>query len=412
MMIGDHLQMALTSIRASRLRSFLTLLGVIIGVASVITSVGLAEGVKNQINQETNKFGNDVLTVRPGKILNKDQQGSIVGINIVGQTSTSAALTEKDYVTLSGIEGVKSAIPLSLTTGLPTYDKKSFNDAITIGTSSDLPQILSQEIEFGRFFSADEKDKNVAVIGQGVAEKLFEETVPLSKSFTYRGKEFIVYGVFEQFKNASLSQGIDFNNAIFIPYNAAKNVSGGNAQLYEILVKMNNVNQTASVEADIAKKIKANHGGQEDFTILKADDTQGIANSIIDLITVLVSGIAGISMFVGGIGIMNVMLVAVTERTREIGLRKAVGATNRQILSQFMIESTVLSVWGAIIGVALAGLINLGIRIFTNLQPIISWEVVVFACAVSVLTGVLFGLAPAVKASRKDPIEALRAGLF
>lgn len=412
MMLGDHLHMALTSIRASRLRSFLTLLGVIIGVASVITSVGLAEGVKKQINQETNKFGNDVLTVRPGKILNKNQQGSIVGINIVGQTSTTASLTEKDFVSLNDISHVDSAIPLSITTGLPTYQKTSFNDAVTIGTTPEFPQILSQDIEFGRFFDNQETDKNVAVIGQGVAEKLFQETVPLSKSFEFRGKEFVVYGVFEKFKNPSISQGIDFNNAIFIPYNSAKNVSGGEAQLYEILVKMSDQKQAEKVEAGITKKLKENHGGQEDFTILRSDDTEAIASSIIDLITILVTGIAGISMFVGGIGIMNVMLVAVTERTREIGLRKAVGATNRQILSQFMIESTVLSVWGAAIGVAFAGLLNILIRIFTNLQPVMSWQVIVFATAVSVLTGVLFGLAPAVKAARKDPIEALRAGLF
>jgi len=125
----------------------------------------------------------------------------------------------------------------------------------------------------------------------------------------------------------------------------------------------------------------------------------------------MIAGIAAISMLVGGIGIMNVMLVSVTERTREIGLRKAVGATDNQIMSQFMIEAAVLSVWGAFIGVLFSGLINLGIRIFTNLQPVIAWEVVLFACTISVIIGVVFGLAPAVKAARKDPIDALRSNI-
>jgi putative ABC transport system permease protein len=412
MMISDNLMMALGSIRSSRLRSFLTLLGVIIGVTSVITSVSLAEGVKRQISEETNKLGNDVLTIRPGKILSQDQQGFIVGINSIGGATTTATLTEADLKVVRNTPGVESSAVMNLVTGLPTYQKEKFNNAITIGTTPELPEMLSQEVEFGRFFNNSESEKKVAVIGKNVAEDLFDENVPLSKSFKFRGHEFVVYGIFERFESASFSQGIDFNNAIFIPYDVAKSVSGGSSQLYGILARVDDENKLEQVSSNLKKGLVKSHAGQEDFSILKPEDTRAVTNNIINLITAMIAGIAAISMLVGGIGIMNVMLVSVTERTREIGLRKAVGATNRQIMSQFMIEATVLSVWGAMIGVALSGLINLGIRIFTNLQPVIAWEVIVFATTISVIIGIVFGLAPAVKAARKDPIDALRANLF
>lgn len=412
MMLADNMQMALYSIRTSRLRSFLTLLGVIIGVTSVITSVSLAEGVKRQIGQETDKLGSDVLTIRPGKVLSKDQQGFVLGLNQIAGTSTAAVIKESDLKIVRDAPGVKSTAALSLITGVPEYEGREFDDAITIGTSEELPEILKQELEFGKFFNSTEYDRKVAVVGQGVAEKLFGEAVPISKSFQFRGHEFVVFGVFERFKTASLSQGIDFNNAIFIPYEISKSVSGGNIALHTIMAKVDDPLKIDQAAQAVNARLKDNHAGQEDFTILKPQDTRAVTNKIIDLITAMIAGIAAISMLVGGIGIMNVMLVSVTERTREIGLRKAVGATDTQILSQFMIEAAVLSVWGALIGVILSGLINLTFRIFTNLQPVISLDIIFFACTISVIIGVVFGLAPAIKAARKDPIEALRTNLF
>lgn len=410
-MLFDNFNIALNSIRASRLRSFLTLLGVIIGVVSVVTSVSLGEGIKKQISDETNKYGNDVVTVRPGKVLNKDQKGLITGINLLGQTSTTAALTESDLLVAEKTKNVDVVAPLNLMTGLPKYNATEYNDAVIIGTTPGLPQIISQDIEFGRFFDSTEKDKKVAVVGAGVAQNLFGEMVPLSKSFTIRGHEFIVYGVFQRFKNPSIAQGIDFNNAIFIPYSTAKSVSGDSAQFYELLVKANSVENLDGVAVDLNRRIADNRAGQEDFTILKTNDTQALTSTVIDLVTLMIGGIAIISMLVGGIGIMNIMLVSVTERTKEIGLRKAIGASDGQILSQFLIEATVLSIWGAAIGVILSVLINFGIRIFTNLEPVLQWEVFVFACGVSIIIGIIFGFAPAVKAARKDPIDALRSGL-
>lgn len=409
MMFSDYFQMAIASIRANRLRSLLTLLGIIIGVAGVVTSVSIGEGVKQQIGQETHKLGQDVVSVRPGNVLDKDQSGIVSGINTLASSSQSGSvLSEKDLAAIRESKKVNTVVPLSLATGLPKTESREFNDSVIIGTTTNLPEMLHQKIEFGGFFSGDDEGKNVAVIGTRVAEKLFGEFAPLGNTFTLRGEEYIVRGVFESFESTALSQGIDFNNAIFIPYSTSKRISGG-VQFYEILAKLNNKDQINTAMADITEKLKSSRGGEEDFTILRANDSIASTNSVIALITSMVVVIAAIAMIVGGIGIMNIMLVSVTERTREIGIRKAVGASDAQIGWQFLVEAAVLSIWGAIIGVVVSGLINLFLRVMTDLQPVIVPEVMAFAMVVSVLVGVLFGAAPAFKAAKKDPIEALRS---
>lgn len=410
-MFKDNLRMAINSIRAARFRSFLTLLGVIIGVFSVITSVSLAEGVRNQVSTETTKLGNDVLTVRPGHVIQRDSGSLITGVNILGPASTSAILSEKDLATIRESDGIKSVVPLNLVSGLPNFQNKTYQQALIIGTSPGLPQMINQSTEYGNFFGEDDRDKKVAVIGSSVAEKLFGQLGPVGQSFKIRDQEFIVKGVLERNRNVSVSHGVDFNNALFIPYQAAKDLNSGVAQSYEILVRVDNLENIDSTEAALVSSLKNNRGGQEDFTILQASDTQAVTSSVLDLITAMVGAVAVISMLVGGIGIMNIMLVSVTERTREIGIRKAVGAADYQILRQFILEAAVLSAWGAVLGVIFSILFNIGIRIFTNLQPVISWEVVVVSLFASVIIGVIFGTAPAVKAARKDPIDSLRYGL-
>lgn len=410
MMAGDNFQMARTSIRANRLRSFLTLLGIIIGVVGVITSVSIGEGVKRQLNRETTKLGQDVVSIRPGNILSRDQSGLVSGINTLASSSSRGSfLSENDLEVVRKNQDINTVVPLSLVSGLPKTEVREFPDGVVIGTTTNLPGMLAQDIESGGFFSGEDENKNVAVIGTRVAEKLFGEYAPLGETFNFRNEEFIVRGVFENFEHSPLSQGIDFNNAIFIPYSSAKSISGGNIQFYEILAKLNNQEKIPQAIAAISETLKISHGGEEDFTILRANDSLASTNNVVHLVTTMVLAVAIIAMVVGGIGIMNMMLVSVTERTKEIGIRKAVGASDKQIGLQFLVEAAILSVWGALIGVTLAGVLNLFLRIMTNLEPVIVWEVVVFAGVISVLVGVLFGAAPAYKAAKKDPIDALRS---
>jgi ABC-type antimicrobial peptide transport system permease subunit len=232
--------------------------------------------------------------------------------------------------------------------------------------------------------------------------------VPLGQGFSFHDQDFVVRGIFKEFKNATLSLDTDFNNAIFIPYSVAQDLTENNASIYEILAVPGNPAKADAVADTITKNLTQSHGNQQDFTVLKQDESLNVTSTILNLLTRLIGGIAAISLLVGGIGIMNVMLVSVTERMHEIGIRKAIGATSRQIMSQFLIEATILSLVGGVIGVILSIVVNFVIRIFTDIQPVVSWQVVVIAAGVSLVVGIIFGTAPALKAARKDPIEALR----
>ncbi len=408
MMFAENFRMARTSLRSARLRSFLTMLGIIIGVVSVITIFSLGEGVKRQLQGEANHLGNGIVTVRPGKLVNRDQIGTITGVNLLFNFSATP-LSEQDLTTVTKTPGVKSAVPFSLIVGSASADKRSFDKGFIIGTTSQMPDLLKQKVEFGSFFNDEDQGKRTAVIGRGVAEQLFQEAVPIGKSMQIRGQEFIVRGVFEKFETSALNPGVDFNAAIFIPSDTGKAISGNQVQIYQILAQLDKPDEAVSTAATLSAALQRSHGGQEDFTVLKQGEAVSASGEVIRLVTRMIALVAAISLLVGGIGIMNVTLVSVSERTREIGLRKAIGATNAQIRNQFMIEAGLLSFWGATVGVIIAGLLNLAIRIFSDFQPVITWQVVLASMGVSVLVGLIFGTAPAIKASRKNPIDALRS---
>jgi putative ABC transport system permease protein len=408
-MLSEHIKIALASVRAARLRSFLTMIGVIVAVVGVITIFSLGEGIKHQVSGQSDRVGQDLITVRPGKIVDRNEQGEITGINWLSFI-TSSALTSKDLEVVKNNQNIEMAVPVSVINGVPQIGQTKFGDGFIMATTNDFPEVSSQKVEFGNFFDQYDTDRRVAVIGQGVAEKLFKENVPVSKSLQIRGENFVVSGVFERVPANPLDYGADYNDAVFIPYNVGEQIIGDDLSIYEIMARPTS-KDPAKIDEAIAglnNDLRNNHGGQDDFTVLRQEEMVAVADSMLKTITRSLSIIAGVSLLVGGVSIMNVMLVAVTERTREIGIRKAVGATNRQIQKQFLIEAVVISAWGAFVGIVIAFALNFALTVFTNLQPVIAWQVVVGSALSAVAVGVVFGLIPAIKASRKDPIEALR----
>lgn len=406
--ITGNLRTGIDSVRKSKVRSFWTMLGIIIGVSSVISIVAIGDGIKYQIGGQIHHYGSNLITIRTSE-LKVGAGTSNSNIGDLSGFSVSGTLTTKDINTVSQASGVGASAPLTLVSGNVKGQNGIFKSGYVIGTSSALPSLLNQSLAFGNFFSDSDNNSTVAILGQHAADAMFNENVPLGQSLSFHGQTFIVDGIFNQFNATPLSQQADLNNAIFIPNDVAESLTDNTAPTYEILARSNNTYQTKLVAHNIQAALNYSHGGDSGFSVLTGNQNLAVNNSILDLLTRLIAGVAGISLLVAGIGIMNVMQVSVSERVREIGIKKAVGATNRQILSQFMVEASLLSLLGGIIGIALAYLIEISIRLATDLRPTISWQIVVIASGVSLIVGVVFGTVPAVKAARKDPIDALRA---
>jgi len=405
---NGHLKAGFDSVRGAKLRSFWTMLGIIIGVASVIVIVSIGEGVKQQVSGQIQHLGKDLITVRPGQL--RPGAASNNDPELITGLGVSAPITNKDVATIKNTKGVAATAPLTILTGASKTESTTYDEGFVIGTTPDLPGLLNQSVAYGSFITDDDAGTNVAILGTHAADMLFEdENVPLGRTFSYHGQDFIVRGIFNSFTSTPLNEQANFNKAIFIPNDVANTLTKNAAPIYEVLAKPADTNQTTAVANRIEKQLNDTHGGRSNLQISSGNQNISESDSIVGLLTRLIAGVAAISLIVGGIGIMNVMLVSVSERTHEIGIRKAVGATNRQILDQFMIESTVLSFVGGIIGIGVAFLVEIFLRLATNLHPVITWQVVVIAAGVSFVLGVVFGTVPAFKAARRDPIEALRS---
>ena len=409
MMVLTNVKMALDSLRSARWRTFLTMLGVIIGVTSVVTTVSLGEGIKAQIIHEINRMGSDTLTISQGTI--RPTKTGLESFNLFGELGDSS-LTEQDYNTVVQTPNVAYAAPASFM-GYPLtnpFDSATppLETGLIMASNEHIIEIFNQKVQYGEFFTASEQDKNIAVIGRTVADKLYGELSPIGKNLRIHNQDFFIKGIMETYPDSPIDLGLDFNNIVYIPFEAGKKLGRSDTQIRRIFAKVSDANAIDQTKATIEQSILQTHGGQKDFSVLKQDEYFGLINTVFTLLTTFIAGIAGISLLVGGIGIMNIMLVSVSERTREIGIRKAIGATNRQILYQFMIEAMVISILGGIIGVGISGGIAGALRVYTDLKPIINPEVVMVAGGVALAVGLTFGIAPALKAARKDPIAALR----
>ena len=396
----DNLKLALHSLQAAKGRSFLTMLGIIIGVTAVILVVCIGQGVKQQIGGELGRYGRDMFVVRPGGTQNGI--GFLTGLS--GGSST--LLTGSDVQAVQKAKGVKAAVPLSSASGSVTGDF-TVDSPVIVATNSDFADIIHQPMASGGFFNNGDDSRGV-VLGFNVAQKLFSDNAPLGQALVWRGQRFMVAGVFDHFNAPPLSFEANFNDAVFLPYSTAQKVTDSTLGIYEVIGRADPSAGLPQAMRNATDSLVSAHGGAHDINVLSAADANGVSNQTIHLLTMLIVGAAVIALIVGGVGIMNMMLVSVTERMYEIGLRKAIGATNRQIMRQFMAEALMLSGYGAIIGVIVASAVVGLLRVYTSLNAVMVWPVLVTAPLLAIAIGLFFGSMPALKAARKDPIEALR----
>src|SRR5690554_2597682 len=387
----EALKSALRSLRSNLFRTALTLLGIVIGVASVITMLAIGEGAKKDVVDRISTMGSDLLLVRPG---GPDQRG--------GRWSVTTLVAD-DYRAINEIEGVLAAIP-ELTGGQTLRYSNRDHQAEINATSFQFPVARQWPVAEGTFFSAQDEANYaaVAVLGTSTAQVLFPDESPLGKHLMVNNVLFQVIGVMEE-KGAS---PMDQDEVVIVPYTTGSLRIFGQPHLRNVTVAVADIDRMAEIEAIIHDTLLARHGGVEDFTIRNMASLIDTISETQNTLTWLLGSIAAISLLVGGIGVMNIMLVSVTERTREIGIRMATGARAWNILQQFLTEAWLVSAIGGLIGVGLGvaatQLIGtLGTPVHMTLLPM----VLAFSCAFA--TGLIFGFLPARKAARLDPVHAL-----
>ncbi len=405
-MILQAFTTALRSIWTKKTRSVLTMLGVIIGVAQIIALIGLGQGIKKQVSSEVTQLGSNLIFIASGQVLDKS------GNPNPAASAGASTLTENDITALHKLPEVKDSAILSLLAGLATNGNKTSAGSTNLAVEPSYFKLFSTaKLAAGRLITQDDLDqqRKVMVIDNGPRAALFPGATSkevIGKTVKFGKDDFEIVGSLETPPSTSAFGGSGFSNALFVPYTTAK-VINSNTQIFRILLQ---TDPDLNVK-DVAKKVKSvllTQHGVEDFSVLTQDDLLGVVNRILSLITSAIVGLSSISLIVGGIGIMNIMLVAVTERTKEIGLRKALGATRTSILFQFLTESAIISLLGGAIGVIIVLVASVLVKQKANLDIIVNWNSIGIATGFSLGVGIIFGLLPAFRAARKDPIEALR----
>jgi putative ABC transport system permease protein len=389
-------RMAVTAIRTNTIRSFLTALGIIIGVASVILLVSIGSGLQNFVTKEFESLGANMLFISPGRI---SFSGGGPPVN------TEAKFDFEDVDKIGNLGSPITKASGMITRGMTfKYRTESYYGNLA-GTNEDYMEYGNVEIEQGSFFgkSAVERGQNVAIIGHTIYKELFGEgKVAVGKQIDVSGRQVKVIGVLKE--KGGFGGGGD-NTYVVMPVTAAAKITGIKKPA-AVMVQTETAEDTMIAARKIKQYFERRGLTEDDYSIMEPKELLESINSFLGVVTGALSGIAAISLVVGGIGIANIMLVSVTERTREIGLRKAIGATKRDIAVQFLVEALMLSILGGIVGIAIGWGFSEILRQF--IETSVTLNSVILAFGISSLVGVISGLAPAVKAGNLNPIDALR----
>ncbi|MDO4526596.1 MAG: ABC transporter permease [Candidatus Saccharibacteria bacterium] len=404
LLFRTHYRLARASIKRNRTRSFLTCLGIAIGIASITLILSLTGSISSLINREVSGIGTDLIVVRPAR--SKDAVTSIVEELTSANSFERSSLTMVDTATISEVEGVTAVAPIAVSTNTLMNEENTVPSATIVGTTSDFHEIEPLALKYGVFFS-DKNSDNSVVIGHNLALELYNNSSPVGRTLSFYGQRFIIVGVLNEIENSANIDNINFNNALFMDIGVLEKVLGS-IQIQQINAKALNTSILEPVATNISTALKDNRYGDTNYSVSYGSHITHPASNLLNIISAILALVAGISLIVGGIGIMNIMLVSVSERTHEIGIRKAVGASAQNILMQFMLEAFILSIFGCILGLIIGYLLAFLISLVTPFGPYISWEILAITFLTTIVIGVIFGTYPALKAARKRPIDSLR----
>ena len=391
MRLAEAWRVAITALRANRLRSLLTMLGVVIGVAAVVVLVAIGSGAKQEVEEQVNGLGANLVIVVPGRL-------------DFGAAPTKSRLELSDAARIERATGQQVAVSLSSGETVRFGSREAF--ATVNGTNPAVPEVFVRPLARGEYLRESDVDtrRRVAVIGSGLVGQLFDGADPLGRTISVGGVRFRVIGVFE---SVGGSFGGNRDNEVHVPVTAAQRLFGDNR--VDAFALKAPTTDTIDEVSDQALAVLADRYPDEEFSAVTQDQILGTIGRILGLLTTVLAAIAAISLLVGGVGVSNIMLVSVRERTREIGLRKAVGARQRDITLQFLLEAVLLTTIGGVIGIALGVGGSLGLSAaIEQLPAVITWWSPALAFGVSAAVGIFFGVVPARRAGRLDPVAALR----
>ena len=405
LLLRTHLSIALDSLHRNRARTFLSALGIAIGVASIVLIMSLTGGIGSLISASSDKNNANLILVRPstGKELAENLIDELTANNPYAKSS----LTLDDTTSIAKLGNIEAVAPIASNISAVTIGDKSYQSINVVATNADLVKTAKLALKNGQFFEESGTHNNAAVIGHDLATKLFGTTDILARTFQYGDQKFIIVGVLEKTDSPINYNGVDFDNSILIDINFTSSFESS-IQIQQINVRTTTTDSTESVAEEIKTKLTNSKKGDTTFQVLTGSSNFQPAGSLLSIISSMLTLVASISLIVGGVGIMNIMLVSVSERTREIGIRKAVGASSGNILLQFLFESIILSFIGGIMGIALGYATAFAISLITPFAPHISWSILGITCLTSLIVGVIFGVYPAAKAATKDPITSLK----
>ncbi|MBA2770334.1 MAG: ABC transporter permease [Sporichthyaceae bacterium] len=393
MRAGEAFRVALDALRANRLRSALTMLGVVIGVAAVVILVALGSGAKQEVEDQVEGLGSNIIIVVPGKFE-------------FGSAPSVSRLTLDDVDLLGRVVGDRDRVAVSVASG-ETVNVGRRESFVTVnGVNESVPNVFNRPLARGDYITATDVDtrRRVVVLGSSVVRRLFRDVDPLGRQLSIAGVRFRVIGVFAK---VGSTFGVDRDAEVHIPVTAAQRLFGVD-RIDALAVKAPTADSVAALQPKLVAALADRYEGEE-FSAVTQTQILGTIGRILGLLTLVLSAIAAISLLVGGVGVSNIMLVSVRERTREIGLRKALGARQRDILLQFLIEAVLLCVVGGLLGIGVGVGSSYLVAALSPLPAVIAWWSPVVAFGVSAAVGIFFGVAPARRAGRLDPVVALRS---
>ncbi|MDP9433598.1 MAG: ABC transporter permease [Actinomycetota bacterium] len=393
MRAGEAFRVAVEALRANRLRSALTMLGVVIGVAAVVVLVAIGTGARDEVTTQVEGLGSNIVLVVPGQLG-------------VGSAPTVSRLQLDDIEVLERALNDPGSVAATVTSGETVSARDASAFATINGTNASVARVFDRPVARGRYIADADVDtrRRVAVLGSSIADRLFGEVDPLGRQVVISGVRFRVVGVFTE---VGSTFGVNRDSEVHIPISSAQRLFG--AERVDVLaLRAPTTDEIDRVRRDALTALKDRYPEQK-YSAVTQTQILGTIGRILGLLTSVLAAIAGISLLVGGVGVSNIMLVSVRERTREIGLRKALGARQRDILLQFLLEAVLLTSIGGLIGIGLGFAVSYLLAAFSPLPAVISWWSPVLAFVVSATVGIFFGVMPARRAGKLDPVVALRA---